>query len=100
MDSLDKLNIPLENNNTKKIHYSLQLDDVGYWFKKEYNDEGKLIHYVNSGGYWFQQEYNSRGNIVYYDDCDGYWYKCEFDSNGKQIYFENSETHVKDDRKK
>ena len=44
---IDKLNITIENKNTKKIKYKFYLDE-GVWWKSEYNNEGKLIHYVNS----------------------------------------------------
>jgi len=95
---IDKLNIPIENKLTKKINYTLLLDDVHYWFKKEYNTRGKLIHYVNAGGYWFQQEHDSRANIVYYEDCDGFWYKMEYDMRGNQIYYETSDGYIIDKR--
>ncbi len=68
---IDKLNIPLENKDTKKIEYTLWLDE-GYWSKIEYNAEGNLIYSETSEGYWSKQEYDNEGNIIYFETSDGY----------------------------
>ncbi len=67
---IDKLNIPLQNKDTKKIKYWLYLDDA-FWLKYEYNNEGYIIHYVNSGGYWIKKGYNTRGERTYFEDSKG-----------------------------
>jgi len=44
---IEKTNITIEDKNTKKIEYKLNLGD-DYWWKSEYNAEGNLIYYVSS----------------------------------------------------
>ncbi len=63
---IEKNNIPLENKDTKKIEYTLWLDE-GVWSKIEYNAEGKTIYYEDRG-YWSKQEYDNEGNLIYYED--------------------------------
>ena len=51
---VDKLNITIEDKNTKAIEYMLSLDD-GTWDKSEYNDEGREICYESSLSYWYER---------------------------------------------
>ncbi len=74
---IDKLNISIEDKQTKKIRYHLNLDS----------------------GYWFKYEYDNEGNITYGEDSRGYWKKTEYDTRGNQIYSENSNGFIRDDRK-
>jgi hypothetical protein len=74
---IDKLNISIQNKDTNKISYRLNLE----------------------GGYWRKEEYNSRGNIIYVETSSGFWYKSEYDSIGNKIYVENSNGFIRDDRK-
>jgi len=119
---IDKLNIPLQNIQTKKIEYYLyfsdeQLDD-GFWHKREYDSRGNQIYFENIQGDWnkfeydnesnqiyFEEngglilEYDTRGNIIYSEERDGRWYKSEYNNEGDLIYYENSRRGIiKDDR--
>jgi hypothetical protein len=64
---IDKLNIKIENKQTKKIEYKLNLDS-GYWLKSECNVEDRTIHLEDSGGYWFKYEYDNEGQLIYYEN--------------------------------
>ncbi len=59
---IDKLNIPLENKETKKIFYTLWLDG-GTWCKTEINAGGLEIYYESSLSYWYKFEYDVSDNI-------------------------------------
>ena len=63
---IDKLNISIEDKNTKKIEYKLYSDDGG----------------------WVKSEYDSNQNMIYNENSDGYWSKSEYDNEGKRVYFE------------
>jgi hypothetical protein len=73
---IDKTNITIENKDTKKISYRLNLE----------------------GGYWYKQEFDSRGNETYFEDNEGYWHKSEFNAEGNVIYYESSRGVIKDKR--
>jgi hypothetical protein len=73
---IEKLNIKIENKDTKKIYYKLHLDER----------------------YWRKEEYDSRGNEVYYEDSSGDWFKEEYDNEGKRVYYESSRGYIIDDR--
>lgn len=73
---IEKTNIPIQNKNTKKIDYILNLD-TGWWDKYEYDDSD---------------------NEVYFEDCVDFWYKYEHDTEGNIIYVENSYGYIRDDR--
>ncbi len=94
---IDKLNIPLQNKDTKKIEYNLWLDE-GYWDKYEYNSRGNQIYFEDSNDFWCKKEYDSRGKQIYYEDKNDYWFKKEYDNEGKRVYYENSSGYIKDDR--
>jgi outer membrane lipoprotein-sorting protein len=68
---IDKTNIKIESKNTKKIYYKLFLDR-GYWYKREYDSEGKQIYFENSSGFWHKKEYNTRGNEIYFENYRGF----------------------------
>ena len=46
---IDKYNIKILNINTKKIYYTLDLDN-GWWSKIEYDDIGEEIYYETNYG--------------------------------------------------
>ena len=94
---IEQTNLPLDNKNTKKIEYELNLDDE-WWYKEEYDGVGKRIYYEESDGFWCKTEYDSEGNIIYFEDIRGDWYKTEYNSEGKVIYFEDSDGIIQDDR--
>ena len=73
---IDNYNITIENKKTKKIIYTLVLDDE-YWYKSEIDSGSKQIYFENSSGDWVKKEY---------------------DNEGKRIYFENNYGIIKDDR--
>jgi hypothetical protein len=47
---IDKLNISIENKETKKIMYKLYLD-INYWYKREYDSRFNQIYYETSRGF-------------------------------------------------
>jgi len=71
-----------------------------YWWKREYDANGRQIYYEDSKGFWVKREFDSNGNEMYSEDSTGFWFKNEYDSNGKQIYHENSSGIVVDNRPK
>jgi len=81
-----KGDLNLFDTNGNETYY----ETYGYWLKKEYDYNGKVIYYEKSYGYWIKREYDSDGNETYFEDSNGYWCKWEFDSNGKETYFEGS----------
>ncbi len=68
---IEKTNISIDNKDTKKIDYYLNLD-IGYWDKEEFNNEGKEIYYETSSGFWYKKEYDTEGNVIYYENSRGY----------------------------
>ena len=48
---IDKLNIPLQYKETKKIAYTLFLDSE-WWWKEEYDDSDKRILHKSSMDKW------------------------------------------------
>jgi hypothetical protein len=54
----------------------------------------------DSFGYWYKYEYDPNGKETYYQNSSGFWSKREYDSNGNQIYFENSLGRIEDNRPK
>jgi hypothetical protein len=64
---IEKLNILIQNKDTKKIEYNLWLDE-GYWTKSEYNSRGNEIYFKNSRGY-------SANTIYFKNSSNGYKYK-------------------------
>jgi hypothetical protein len=42
-------------------------DSKGYWDKREYNNHGKLTHYINSRGYWEKIVYDTNGYPVRFE---------------------------------
>ncbi len=73
---IEKLNISIEDKQTKEIRYHLNLDS----------------------GYWTKSEYDSRGNITYYENITGFWFKYEYDNYCEKIYYETSDGYIRDDR--
>jgi hypothetical protein len=94
---VDKLNISIEDKDTKEIKYILNLDE-DWWLKTEYNSDGNIIYFGDSYGYWYKYKYNLKLNIMYYESCRGYWSKTEYNSEAKVIYFEDSDGIIQDDR--
>ena len=82
-------------NDGNEIYYE---DSTGYWYKKEYDANGKLIYKEFSDGYWKKWEHDENGNIIYYEKSNGYWWKKEYDENGNMLYYENSRGGIRDNR--
>jgi len=38
---------------------------------RECNDKGIVIYYEDEEGYWFKREYDDNGNCLYYENCIG-----------------------------
>jgi len=102
-----------------KITEARHETSTGYWVKREYDNNGNLIHYKNSdgnimdntnnnlnearlnknikiignypNGKWKKYEYDDNGNKVYFENSYGKWEKYEYDENGNEIYYENSD---------
>jgi hypothetical protein len=68
---IDKLNITIQNKESKVIYYTLNLD-LNYWYKSEYNAEGNITHSNDISGYWSKREYDSKGKRIYYETSYGY----------------------------
>jgi YD repeat-containing protein len=82
-----------------KKNYEIYWEDSdGYWWKREYDENGNLLYEENSYGYWTKYEYDDRGNLIYEKDSDGFWYRKEYDKNGNLIYYENSYGYIEDKR--
>ena len=88
------VNVKSKNN---RIEYTGNFPN-GVWFKKEYNEDGKIIYMGNYKGEWEKWEYDNNGNVIFFEDFNGYWARTEYDENGKQIYWENSWGNIEDDR--
>lgn len=46
-------------------------DKYGHWDKKEFDDRGNVIYYVNGNGYWWRKEYNDNDEVIKYSDSQG-----------------------------
>jgi len=68
---IEKLNIPIQSKNTKKIEYCLSLDNE-WWHISELDKNNNEIYYVNSKGNWVKKEYNNRGDKIYVEDKHGF----------------------------
>ena len=44
---------------------------IGYWYKREYDNNGNKSYYENSNVQWSKWEYDNNGNEIYYEDGDG-----------------------------
>ncbi len=80
-----------------KVIYSE--DSKGYWYKRQYDQNGNPIYYEDSG-YWVKYQYDQNGKVIYYETSTGYWSKREYDQNGNQIYCEDSIGVIVDNRPK
>jgi hypothetical protein len=47
-------------------------------------------YFENSDRYWYRDEYDENGKETYYETSKGYWERFEYDENGKETYCENS----------
>ena len=69
---IDKLNISIQNKNTKKITYTLYLDklwlDNVHWEKEEFNHKDKITYFESGRGNWVKVYYDSKDNMVYCED--------------------------------
>jgi hypothetical protein len=54
----------------------------------------------NSNGFWYKTEYDQNGKLIYYENSGGYWSKREYDQDGNEIYYENSNGNITDERPK
>jgi hypothetical protein len=70
----------------------------GEWYKKQYDDNGKLIYREWSNGYWIKWKYDENGNQIYWENSSGDWVKWGYDENGNEIYYENSNGELIDNR--
>jgi YD repeat-containing protein len=53
---------------------------------REYDTNGKLIHFRDSDGYEWWREYDDNGKLIYSRDSDGYEVWREYDTNGNEIH--------------
>ena len=61
--------------------------------------KGGKIEYVEFiEGYWWKWEFDDNGKQIYHEDSDGDWEKWEYDDKGNQIYYEDSDGDIRDNR--
>ena len=75
----------------------LKVKDFPFFIKSKDEDE---IYYENSDGFWYKCEYNLNGKEIYFENSDGRWSKHEYDQNGNEIYSENSDGIIMDNQPK
>lgn len=78
----------------------VQGDNVEY---KEYDDKTWVIRKFDrqlttfmedSSGYWFKKEFDENGNMTRFENSRGQWSKKEYDENNKLIYIEDSDEGI------
>ena len=75
------------DNNGKLIHYRYS-DGFEVWY--DYDTNGNEIHYRNSFGYEVWREYDANGKLIHYRDSTGREWRREYDNNGKLINTRNT----------
>ena len=75
------------DTNGKLIHYK---NRNGYEYWQEFDTNGRVIHFWNNkkGECWW--EYDSNGNLIHYLSGNGFETWCEYDSNGNRTHFWDS----------
>ncbi len=53
---------------------------------------------INEHPWWYKEEYNENGKIIYREYNDGYWQKREYDKDGNEIYLEDRDGIIRDKR--
>ncbi len=66
---IEKTNIKIENKDTKKISYRLNLE-VGYWYKQEFDSRGNET-YFEDNDFWCKRQYDTIGDVIYYESSRG-----------------------------
>jgi YD repeat-containing protein len=75
------------NEDGKIIHYK-RSEGKEYW--KTYDEFGHLRSYKDSNGFGIWCLYAKCGKISSYSDTRGNWYHYSYDSDGREIYYRHS----------
>jgi hypothetical protein len=87
--------IKRQYNSDNKLIYSYCADSDGNWHKYEYDfKKNKSVYYKDSIGFWVKIQYDANDNIIYYESSKGGWVKAEWDSLGRETYYESSSGYV------